>query len=458
MNTFAYLRSLEAATWVTPASGSTRGSLMVWLWINAATCSRMRLSTLFCLTSDIGTRSLQRLGLLDDLEGFQYIAGFQVVVVLHADAALVARFHLPGVFLETLQGGDLAGVNDHPVPHQARRGVAPHDPVGHVAAGDDADLGDLYHVAPLRGADGLLLQARGQHALHGGLDVVDDVVDDVVLADLHLLAVRQVLGGRGRAHVEAHDDGAVGGGQQHVAAVDGPRAGVQDVQADFRGAELLQGVLERLHGAVHVALDDDLQLPNFPVLDLVVQGLQGDLLDVLGLLVLFQLLAFGADLPRLLLAFGDLEGVAGVGDAGKAQDLHGDGGGGFLQLFPLVAEQGSHLPRVDAGHEGIAHPQGAPLDQGGGHDAPAEIDLGLHDPALGAGLVAGLQLQDFALQQDRVQQLLDALAFQRRNLAELGVPAPGLGDQAVLGQLLLHPLDVGLRKVDLVDRHDDRHF
>ena len=67
-----------------------------------------------------------------------------------------------------------------------------------------ADLGYLERIANLNGSDRLLLEIRRKHALHGRPNIFDRVVDHAVLADVHLLAVRQLHGPWRRPHMESN--------------------------------------------------------------------------------------------------------------------------------------------------------------------------------------------------------------------------------------------------------------
>ena len=68
-----------------------------------------------------------------------------------------------------------------------------------------------------------------------------------------------------------------------------------------------------------------------------------------------------------------------------------------------------------------------------------------------------LEIEDLGLQQDLLEQLVDAGALLGRDLrAERGA-AELLEHDAVLQQVLLHLLHVRLRQIDLVDRDDHRH-
>ena len=65
------------------------------------------------------------------------------------------------------------------------------------------------------------------------------------------------------------------------------------------------------------------------------------------------------------------------------------------------------------------------------------------------------ELEHFGLKEDGVEKLGDALLLERGYLAEDRRAAPFLGLEPKLRELGLHPVDVGLGQVDLVDRDYD---
>ena len=69
-----------------------------------------------------------------------------------------------------------------------------------------------------------------------------------------------------------------------------------------------------------------------------------------------------------------------------------------------------------------------------------------------------LELPQIRDQQNRFQQLIDALLLFCRNFHELRVPAPFRRHQAVFRQLPLHALQLRFRLVDLVDCYDNGHL
>src|SRR5690606_14763910 len=82
---------------------------------------------------------------------------------------------------------------------------------------------------------------------------------------------------------------------------------------------------------------------------------------------------------------------------------------------------------------------------------------GLEDDARGPALRGRHQgrLLDVGDEQQGLEQVVDPGALERGHEDDLGVAAPLAGHEPVLGELLLHPVGVGLLAVDLVDRHDD---
>ena len=78
-------------------------------------------------------------------------------------------------------------------------------------------------------------------------------------------------------------------------------------------------------------------------------------------------------------------------------------------------------------------------------------------PLAGASGLA-LRSADLGHQEEHVEEVVEADALLGAGLDEDVVAAPLLGHDAVLGELLLDALDVGVGLVDLVDDDDDRHL
>ena len=110
-----------------------------------------------------------------------------------------------------------------------------------------------------------------------------------------------------------------------------------------------------------------------------------------------------------------------------------------------------------AGDEGVADVQRAVLHEHRRHRAAALVELGFEHGARRVALRVRLQLADVGDEQDHLEQQVEVLLLLRRHFDRDRLAAPFLGHQVELGQLALDALRVGVRLVDLVDRHDDRH-
>ena len=111
-----------------------------------------------------------------------------------------------------------------------------------------------------------------------------------------------------------------------------------------------------------------------------------------------------------------------------------------------------------AGDDQRADPQRAALHEHGRNWSAAAVEPRLDDRAFGAAIGIGDQVEQFGLQRDRLEQLVEIGVLGRRNLDRERIAAERLDLHVVLQKLLHHPLRIGLRLVDLVDGDDDRRL
>ena len=121
-------------------------------------------------------------------------------------AAFLAGLDLVDLVLEALERLQGAEFEHHDVvaddPHA---GALADHALGDPAAGDPADLGDVEGLQHLGVAEEGFALDRRQHAREHAFDVVQQVVDDRVVADLDAFALGQVAGLFRGADVEAED-------------------------------------------------------------------------------------------------------------------------------------------------------------------------------------------------------------------------------------------------------------
>src|SRR5678816_1387915 len=118
------------------------------------------------------------------LVALDLVTRLDVVVLLDADAALVAVAHFVDVFLEAAQRFELA-LEDHGVVAQHADRLVPLDhALHHHAAGNRAELRAAEHVAHFRGTDDLFADLDAENARCDLLHLVDHVVDDREIAQV----------------------------------------------------------------------------------------------------------------------------------------------------------------------------------------------------------------------------------------------------------------------------------
>ena len=162
-----------------------------------------------------------------------------------------------GVVLEALEDRQRPFVDDDVVAQQAHFCAALDLALGDLAARDFADLRDVEHLLDRGVAEKHFAPGRREQARHRRFHFIDQVVDDVVIADFDALAVGRALGLLVGAHVEADDDGLRGARQRDVRLGNTADASMDNARQDFVGAEFLKRAYNGFDRTLHVALDDE---------------------------------------------------------------------------------------------------------------------------------------------------------------------------------------------------------
>src|SRR6476620_2227468 len=402
--------------------------------------------------------------LLAQLEGLDHISDLDVVVGTQADTAFEAFAHLGRVILEALQGihTEVVG-HDDAVANEPRLAVTSDGSRSDERTRHIADAWHPEHLADLGGAELNLLELRLQHALQCGLDLVDGLVDHGVVPDVDALAHRRLASFPGRPDVVAEDHGIRRDGEVDVVLIDGTDAPADDAQRDLiavlSDVDLQERILERLHRAGHIALDDQVELLDLAGGECPVEVVQRDPPASRGQLsIALTGLAPVGDLPRDPVFVDDQERVARAGYRGQAEDLDRTGWTRGVNQLTVLVEHRSHAPERVACHHRVADVQRAALHDQRGHRAAPPVQPRLDDDALRVLIGVGPQIQRrVCCQQDALQQRVDVQVRARGHVDEHRVAAVLLGNQPVLGELLAHLRGVRALLVDLVDCHHDRH-
>ncbi len=142
----------------------------------------------------------------------------------------------------------------------------------------------------------------------------------------------------------------------------------------------------------------------------------------------------------------------------EAEDLDRIARTGLLQLLAVEVVEGTHAaPRVP-GDDRVADLERAAMDEHRGSRTTADVEPRLDDRAGSLDLRVGGQLElGVGDQQHLLEQVVQAAAFLGGDLCELRRPAPLLGLQVLLSEIVARAVGVGVGEVDLVDGDDDRH-
>src|SRR5262245_18580320 len=138
-----------------------------------------------------------------DIVALDDIALADVLVVGEGHAAFLSCGHFPHLVLEALERRERAFVDHHVVADQPHLCAAFDLAFGHAAAGHLTDLGDVEHLQDAGVAEKDLAHRRREQTRHCRLNVIHQIVDDVVVADLDPALVRGCLGLHVGADVEA---------------------------------------------------------------------------------------------------------------------------------------------------------------------------------------------------------------------------------------------------------------
>ena len=353
-------------------------------------------------------------------------------------------------------------MDDHAVAQHSHLRVALDHAFLHEAAGDGADFRDLEYLPHLDQADDALFALRREHPGQRRLHFLDGVVNDVVVAHIDAGGLDQLACGRVSPRVEADDHGTRCKRQVDVRLGNPADTRVHHADLDFLGREARQGVRECFLRALYVGLDQQGKgllatgsgAAFAHVAEHVLQVGRA-LLRELDLAVLAG--AEERDFARLFLVGEHDHFLACARHVGQALDLHGNRRAGALHRLAVLVKHCPHAAIHGAHHHHVAALEGPGLHQQRRHRAAALVQARLDDHALRGGTDRRLEFQHLGLQQDLLQQRIDAFAGLGRHGNHRRFTAEILGHDAVLQQVVLDPLRIGFMLVDLVDCNHQRH-
>src|SRR5437764_3666037 len=299
-----------------------------------------------------------QIGALDlpRLVALEHVALFDVVEVVEQDPALEALLDLAHVVLDAAKRADRGLVDDGSLADDANLRATPDDAARDHAAGDVAEPRCAEDRAHLGLAERLLGLDRLEHADERLLDVLGQLVDDAVGADLNTLALRERARLGAWANVEADDQRVRRAREVDVVLGDPADTLEDDVHAHLGVLDLLQLRDRGFDRADDVALEDQVQILDAAAAELFEQRLEGDRRGTpLGELLAAQPLAAGVrELARAALVLDDACRLAGGRRLVEAQDLDRRARRRLAELLAAeVVQSANARPRV-ARHDRVA--------------------------------------------------------------------------------------------------------
>ena len=129
-----------------------------------------------------------------------------------------------------------------------------------------------------------------------------------------------------------------------------------------------------------------------------------------------------------------------------------------IDLLPRLVEQCTYATVFDAADDEVAFLERALLHEHGRDRATALVKARFDHDTRGQARFHRGQFHHLGLQQDRVEQVVDAVAGLCRHRHDAHIAAPFLGHDFMLHKSLLDLVRIRLGLVHLVHRHDQRHF
>ena len=349
-------------------------------------------------------------------------------------------------------------MNDDVVAQQTYLGATFDLALGDLAARDLADLRNVEDLLDRRVAEEHLALRRSEKTRHRRFHFIDEIVDDVVVADFDALVIGRLLRLRIGADVEADDDSLRCRRKRDIRLGDATDARMHEARFDFVVADLAKCSRDRFDRTLHVALDDKREFLALGVLELLHHLLERALRACRT-----QRLAALADaiirqLARTRFVLDDGELIARFRSGVEAQHLDRHRRPSRIDIRAVIVEQRSDAAPSRTGDDDIADMQRAALNENRADGTTSALELRFDDDTFRGARRVRLEVEDFGLQVDGFKQLVEVRPLQRRHRHFERFATHAFDNDFLRQEIGAHAIGIGLRLVDLVDRNDDRNL
>ncbi|RMT41165.1 hypothetical protein ALP47_05114 [Pseudomonas savastanoi] len=402
-------------------------------------------------------RDLEAASHLDLLEDFDLVTDLDVVVALDADTAFHACTYFGSVVLEAAQGFQLAFKDNDVFAQNTNRTVTVDSAFQNHTACDRAEFRRTEHIADFGDTQDILPNVAAKHTGEGFLDVFDDVVDHVVVTHIQTFLLDNLARASIGTHVEAKQYSVGGQCKVGVALGDTTDTATDYAHLHFVVTQAAQGALQCFQRTADVGFEDDVKrllLFLTHVLEDVLQlaGMSASQFDLAELALAEQ-----SDFAGFLLVSQHRHLVASIRSTVKTQDFDRDRRTCFFDRLAVLVKHGTDAAEVRTDQNHVALTQRTVLNQNSSDRTTALVQTGLDNNATTRGRRSCLEFQNFGLQQNSFQQLVDASTHFRGYRNERRITAPLFGRHAMDRQLAADTIEVSTRLVDLVHRNNQRN-
>src|SRR5208337_1698686 len=393
-----------------------------------------------------------------NLIGLNDVFFLDIVEILNTDTAFESGLDFLDVILEPSEGTDLSVIDDYIVAKNSCPGVSFHTAVEYGAACNHPEFWNMKGLSYFRPADHVLFVYRLEHADYGAPDVIEELIDDIIVTNVHRFLLGQLLNLRIRSYIEADHDSIGGRSEHNVGFGDRTGTAVNDVDLDFGSRKLDQRINDCLQRTMDIGFDYKFKFLDLAFLNLIEQVFESNLARSGKLLFPELEKPVLGDCSGLLFIGQNDKIVTRVGHPGKTENLDRNGRLGRIYSLPASIEHIADPSRVNSADINVTGPERPFLNQDCGNRPPALVQLGLDDSAPGHLVRVGLEFKQFGLEEHHFEQFLDPNPLFGRYFNHCGVSTPFFRNESLLGEFTLDSFYVGVGLVDFVYGHNNRYL
>ena len=247
--------------------------------------------------------------------------------------------------------------NHYIVAQYAHRQVAFDGTFQHITAGDRANFRRAKHFAHFHQAHRSFGNRWRQHSRNERLHGIHHIVNYIVILHFHIFVFNQFARGRIRAYIKRHNARVGRERQVDIGFVDAADHSMHNFHLAFVNGHIFHRFGERLHRALHIGFDEQVERLRRGFAQSVEHIIQFDFLPRGEFAFFIFHLPMQRDFARDAFLLHAEKIIAGHRHPGQALNLHRRGRSRALHPPPLVVHQHPRAARFAPGQNNIAGAQ-----------------------------------------------------------------------------------------------------